>query len=230
MNSNVIKKLAGSCALLGAVLSASAGPLPSGSSPGTTTTPLGLVTSPEDSPASPWYPTPSGHSGVPVTFGQELFASGGDVTVTFLGPTGAGYDEELFVASPNDGVNGLFMDNHSTANGTTFDLGTFAAGTEIEFGLDVLSTGNIWYDGPGSRNSDGDVHAYMVNDYEGLTDTTYVGFEDEAASLPADFNYIDEVYAFTGASAVSTPDASSTLPLLGMGLTALAGVARRIRK
>jgi hypothetical protein len=70
----------------------------------------------------------------------------------------------------------------------------------------------------------------MVNDYEGLTDTTYVGFEDEAASLPADFNYIDEVYAFTGASAVSTPDASSTLPLLGMGLTALAGVARRIRK
>ncbi len=49
-------------------------------------------------PAGPWYPFPNG--GSPVAVGQELFASGGDVTVTFLGPTGASYDEHLFVASP----------------------------------------------------------------------------------------------------------------------------------
>jgi hypothetical protein len=229
MNSNTIKKLVGSTTLLGMVLSASA-QLPSGLAPTIAPIPVGL------NPGGPWYPTPSGTPGVPVTFGQELMASGGPVYVTDLGPTGAEYDEQIFVASPNDGVNNLFMDNHSTANGTTYYLGTFAAGTEIEFGLDILdgdgyeANGTILYDGPGSRNSDGDVHAYMVNNYEGLADTTYVGFEDELASIPSDFNYTDEVYAFTGTSAVSTPDASSTMPLLGMGVTALACVARRFRK
>jgi hypothetical protein len=69
----------------------------------------------------------------------------------------------------------------------------------------------------------------MVNDYEGLANTTYVGFEDE--SYPGgDFNYVDERYAFTGVAAAPAPDASSTLTLLGIGVTALAGVARRFRK
>ena len=174
---------------------------------------------------------------MPVTVGTELFASGGDVLVTNLGPTGAEYDEQLFVESPSNSF-GLFLDNHSTPNGTTFYLGTFAAGTEIEFGLDMLNTGGnsqepngtIVYDGPGSRNPDGDVHAFMVNNFEGLANTTYVGFEDELAAVPSDFNYIDEVYAFTGTKASSVPDASSTLALLGAGMTALAGVARRFRK
>jgi hypothetical protein len=229
MNSNVIKKLAGSCALMGAVLSASAGPTPSGSAPPLSTIPAGL------NPLGPHYLSPNG--GAPVAVGDELIASGGPVYVTDLGPTGAAFDEQIFVASPNDGENNLFMDNHTALNGDTYLLGTFAAGTEIEFGLDVLNTfggneanGTILYTGPGSRNSDGDVHAYLVGDYEGLADTTYVGFEDELASVPSDFNYGDEIFAFTGTTAVSTPDASSTLPLLGMGLTALAGVARRIRK
>jgi hypothetical protein len=161
--------------------------------------------------------------GVPVTVGEELFASGGPVYVTDLGPTGASYDEDLFVESPATGY-GIFMNDHSTPNGTTFYLGTFAAGTEIEFGLDVTTTGNIWYDGPGSRNADGAVHAYMVNNYEGLADTTYVGFEDE--SFPGgDFNYVDQVYAFTGTAASvnppGVPDVPGTLPLLGMSLSAL---------
>jgi hypothetical protein len=239
MNSKTIKKLVGSTALLGVVLSASAGPLPSGTSPAAgAPLPAGLNPNIDllAQGNSFMYALPNG--GSPVAVGQELFASGGPVYVTQLGPTGAGFDEQLFVASPNDGMNGLFLDNHSTPNGTTFYLGTFAAATEIEFGLDMLDTdgsqvetnGTILYDGPGSRNPDGDVHAYMVNNFEGLADTTYVGFEDEIADVPSDFNYIDEVYAFTGTTSAATPDASSTLPLLSLGLTALAGVARRFRK
>jgi hypothetical protein len=224
MNTNLLKKLAGSSAILGLALSAFAGPLPSGTSPTLAPIPAGL------NPLGPDYPTPSGTPGVPVAVGEELFASGGPVYVTDLGPTGASFDEQIFMASPDNGVNNLFMDNHSTPNGTTFYLGTFAAGTEIEFGLDILAgVQNIWYDGPGSRNADGVVHAYMVNNYEGLADTTYVGFEDEA--FPGgDFNYIDERYAFTGVGAQNAPDASSTMPLLGMGVTALACFARRFRK
>jgi len=227
MKPNTLKFLATTTSILATALTATAG-VPSGPAPPIVATPTGLNTGP-DTPASPWYPTPSGISGVPVSFGEELFSSGGDVTVTFLGPTGASYDEQLFVEMPSLGY-GTFMDNHATANGTTYDLGVIPAGTEIEFGLDVLTTGDVWYDGPGSRNADGDVHAYMVNNYEGLANTTYVGFEDENGITGSDFNYVDEVYAFTGASAMTVPDASSTLPLLGLGLAGLAGVARRFRK
>jgi hypothetical protein len=232
MNTNTIKKLVGSSALLGVVLSATAGPTPSGSAPTTASTPVGL----NSAFNLATYASPNG--GSPIAVGQELFASGGPVYVTDLGPTGAGFDEQIFVASPTDGVNGLFMDNHSTANGTTFYLGNFAAGTEIEFGLEMLDTqnnpqepaGTIVYDGPGSRNSDGDVHAFMVNNFEGLANTTYVGFEDELASVPSDFNYIDEVYAFTGTKSASVPDMPGTLPLLGLGLSGLAAFGRRFRK
>lgn len=224
MNTQTIKKLAGSSALLGMVLSASA-QLPNGASPGTAPLPAGLnpninILGLGDSYV---YALPNGGSPLPV--GQELFASGGPVYVTDLGPTGASYDEELFVASPNDGMNNLFMDDHSTPNGTTYYLGNYAAGTEIELGLDVFVPDPIWYDGPASRNSDEDVHAYMVNNFEGLADTTYVGFEDAT-----DFNYIDQVFAVTGVSAASAPDMPGTLGLLGMSLTGLAAFGRRFLK
>jgi hypothetical protein len=66
-----------------------------------------------------------------------------------------------------------------------------------------------------------------------LANTSYVGFEDEVgANYPggfADFNYTDEVYAFTGTTA-AVPDLAGTLPLLGIGLTSLAAFGRRFRK
>jgi hypothetical protein len=199
-----------------------------------------VATSPLAVKALPPIPTyPGGHVGVPITTGEELFANGGDVTLTFLGPTGASYDEHLFVVNPGldpfvspSNLEGRFFDNHSTPNGTTVDLGDVAAGTEIEFGIFVDTTGNTFFDGPASRNPDGFVHAYMVNDY-GAPDTTYVGFED-IFGAGADFNYSDEIYSFTGATASvnppTVPDAGSTLPMMGMGLAALAGMARRFRR
>ena len=221
MKSELIKNITGVSALLGLVLSATAG-VPAGPPPPIAPIPAGL------NPAGPDYPFPSGSDGVPVATGYELFASGGPVYVTDLGPTGASYDEDLFVANPPSPY-GVFMNDHSTPNGTTYYLGTFAAGTEIEFGLDVTSTGNVWYDGPASRNADNVVHAYLLNNYEGLADTTYVGFEDEAYP-GGDFNYVDERYAFTGTSSAPAPDAASTLPLLGLGLGTLACFGRRFRK
>jgi hypothetical protein len=178
-------------------------------------------------PTGPWFPTPNG--GAPVALGQTLVSSGGDVTLTFLGPTGAAYTEHLFVASPANGL-GMFFDNHLTVNGTTVDLGVIPAGTEILFGLYVDTTGDTFYSGPGSRNVDGQVHAYMVNNYQGLADTTYVGFEDLNGLTGSDWNYVDQVYAFTGAQAVRAPDSGATVSLLGLGLASLIGVSRRFRK
>jgi hypothetical protein len=247
MKSELLKIIAGSVALIGFGLSAAAGPTPSGTSPtvDTTYSPPNAPPDGLNSSSGPTYSFPSGIFGVPVTVGEELFASGGPVYVTQLGPTGASYDEQLFLVSPTtDGDNNLFLDNHSTPNGTTYDLGTFAAGTEIEFGLDVLSTGNIWYDGPASRNADGAVHAYVVSDYQGIANVTYVGFEDEpydptGASTPydptgfnGDFNYTDEIYAFTGTTAAPppVPDVSSALSLLTLGLSGMAAFGRRLRR
>jgi len=180
--------------------------------------------------ALPIIPTyPGGGDGIPVTVGQELFANGGDVTVTYQGWQGAAYDEYLFVYSPPNGF-GYFFENHTTPAGTTMDLGTYAAGTEILFGIYVVNTGLTFYDGPGSRNLDGQVHAYMVSNY-GDPNTTYVGFEDLSALTGSDFNYKDEVYTFTGVQAASSvPDASSTLPLVACSLTALLGFGRRYSK
>ena len=116
---------------------------------------------------------------------------------------------------------GTFMDNQYqyTGNGTTYDLGSYAAGTEIEFGITDYNTGNTWFDGPGSRNlADGQIHAYIVDQYEGLANTDYVGFEDESYYAAGDFNYADEVYAFTGTSVAPIPAPEpGTLSLFIMG-------------
>lgn len=162
-------------------------------------------------PHGPWYPFPNG--GAPVASGQSLIAQGGEVTVTFLGPTSAGYSEDLFVASPANGF-GHFFNNHSTPNGTVLSLGVWPAGTELIFGLDVHDTGDQWFTGPATRNSDGFVHAYMVDNYQGLPNTTYVGFEDLNGTTGADWNYVDEVFAFTGVQS-SVPEPTTLLPLLG---------------
>ncbi len=177
------------------------------------------------------YPTP----GIPVTTPEELFASGGDVTVTFLGRGGASYTDLLFLSSPTPNAfstpSSPIFNNQTTPGGTTVDLGTFAAGTELVFGVNVVNTGNTWYTGPAARNSDDTVHAYLSNDYNGDPTTTYVGFEDLAANV-ADFNYTDVQYTFTGVAAAdaTTPDVSTTLPLLGMSLAGLLAVGRRLRK
>ena len=171
----------------------------------------------------PYYDSPNG--GNPLPFGQILVASGGDVTLTFLGPTTAIYNDVVLLVSPANSI-GTFFANHSTANGTTIDLGSYAAGTEIEFGLYVFNTGLTWYNGPGDRNSDGHVHTYMLNNYEGLADTTYIGFEDLAADAGADWNYVDDIYAVTGANAVDVPEITFTAGLLGLGLFSLMTVRK----
>jgi hypothetical protein len=140
------------------------------------------------------------------------------------------------------------MDNHATAAGTTVNLGSFTAGTEVEFSIYVDNTQNTWHDGPGSRNADGVVHAYTINDFDytitsssvssyvgDAGEGTYVGFEDE--SYPGgDFNYADLQFVFDGVEGVgepgqpTVPDGGTTLALLGLSLGALGGVSRKFKK
>ena len=83
--------------------------------------------------------------------------------------------------------------------------------------------------GDGTPGSWGGHCIYMPGYDQNVMETITWG-ERIAMTISFWQNYIDEVYAFTGTKASSVPDASSTLALLGAGMTALACVARRFRK
>lgn len=172
---------------------------------------------------------PSGERGVAVTEPFNLYATGGDVQVSYLGWAGAAYNEYLFLAAavvpgasvttlPKTGTQ-IFQDKSGPEG--PVDLGNYAAGTELVFGLYVNNTGKTYYSGAGSRNDDGTVHLFGYNNY--LTEgTTYMGFEDLPASN-ADDNYADLRFTVTGAASVlpkSVPDndAGTFTLLLGAGM------------
>lgn len=157
-----------------------------------------------------WIGAPNGSAEVPA--GLRLIATGDDVVLTFLGPTGAYYEESSFVFTPN-GTSSDFFQNHSTVKGTVIDLGSYTAGTEIVLGIHVADSGQTYFTGPGNRNPDGAVHAFVQNDWQGVSGLTYIGFEDMYANLPADWGYVDEVFAITGVVG-SAPETSRTILLL----------------
>jgi len=157
---------------------------------------------------------PGGIHNVAVTKPFNVYATGGDVEVSYLGLAGAHYIDYFFLAAavlPGASVTTLPITGTSIFQNQTgptgpVDLGNFAAGSELIFGIRVNNTGKTYYSGAGSRNDDGVIHMYGVNNY--LTQgTTYLGFEDLPASI-ADFNYADMRITVTGVTNVpkSIPD------------------------
>ena len=127
---------------------------------------------------------------------QTLIATGGDVVVTFA-TSGAGYTSELFLDGPVGDEMGAIFNNWTTDLGSSVNLGSFAAGTELVFKLLVQQTGDAFYTGDTSRNLDGQVHAVM----ESLTGQVLVGFEDLHGGGDRDYN--DLVFAFVNVMAAS---------------------------
>ena len=81
--------------------------------------------------------------------GDSLVASGGNIFIRFEG-SDASFNSLISV----NGSTPVFP-NHSTAVGTTLDLGFFAPGTPLDIVLQVLTTGNSFHSGPGAGNADG---------------------------------------------------------------------------
>lgn len=160
---------------------------------------------------------------VSVLGAKVIVTADGNVTAKYLGHSAA-YSDDLYLDAPANGL-GVIFNNHTTPIGTTADLGFFSAGTELIFRIYVNDTGDSFFTGPGSRNSDGLEHA-VVDDAYSLTET-YVGFEDILGG--GDHDYNDVMFSFTNVESHGAPDASSTLPLLGTGLMGLAALGRRFR-
>lgn len=145
------------------------------------------------------------------TIGASVFVQNtGAVIATFRG-SDAGYDSELYLDLV--GVGPIFP-NHSTAVGTTYNLGNFTAGTELIFRLHVQNTGDDWYTGEASRNADNLAHADAVDNWNNSGDT-WVGFEDIYGG--GDLDYNDHQFSFSN-TAVPEP---STIAALAVGGVAL---------
>ena len=152
--------------------------------------------------------------------GTTLEATGTTVFVTFISSE-AGYDSDIQFFATIGNVNQTLFTNR-VAGGTQVQLTGLTAGQEIIFGIYVQNTGETFYIGSGSRNSDGLVHAKIL----ALGNGRYqLGFEDLKGGGDLDFN--DVIFEVQGAVVNPEP---VTMVLLGSGLFGLGAAARRRRK
>lgn len=152
--------------------------------------------------------------------GDDLYAAGtGDIIIRFEG-SNASYNSRISV----NGSTEIFP-NHSTAVGTEFNLGSFAAGTLLDVVLNVITTGNFFHSGSGATNVDGLAHAAVTT---GLDGRTYVSFEDLVGGGDRDYN--DHMFSFTNVTTtVSVVPEPSTLALSLAGLGVLGFLLSRRR-
>jgi hypothetical protein len=189
-------------------------------------------------PIGPVTPNPYGSVGTMISTanGLGIFAGGGAVNVTFLGADAADLDITLLSAPTTTGT----LINNQTSTGSPVPVGTFTGGQELVFELQNIATGLNFFSGVNNLglSADGDVHAFVEYNYLGISGDTYVGFEDLTTAEGSDWDYNDLEFLVTGTEAPPTigshssptPDASSTLPLLGMSLAGLAALTRRFKK
>lgn len=171
---------------------------------------------------------PAGTEGFSIVVGST-----GSVIATYEGNS-AGYSNDLYLERNSLGqagmdgnfANDLFIfNNHGSPVGSTLNLGTFAAGTELVFRLHVNNTGDNFYTGLASRNVDLLPHARVQNNWQ--PGTTLVSFED-LTNLPEGMSgYNDLSFSFTNTQSQGVPDGGATLALLGAGLLGLVALRRK---
>ncbi|EXI73187.1 MAG: hypothetical protein AW07_02801 [Candidatus Accumulibacter sp. SK-11] len=152
--------------------------------------------------------------------------AGGEVVICFAGQT-AGYDRVLNLIEPTGFLGNPFFHNHQTAVGTALSLGTYAAGTVLRFRMDVLSTGDKFFTGPGTGNADGLVHvghATWAADGVIPVDGLWVGFEDILGG--GDRDYDDNRFVFTNVRS-DVPEPGSLALLAEAALAAPAAPGER---
>jgi hypothetical protein len=153
-----------------------------------------------------------------------------DVIATYRGNS-ANFSDDLYLFSPN-GVfsTTLIFNNHASPVGTTVNLGSFAAGTELIFRLHVNDTNEDWFTGNPARNSDGEAHARVTDNW--FPGETLVEFED-LRGIPPDNNgpYNDLSFSFTNtATTIPNPvPEPGTYALFVAGILMMLGIQRSRR-
>lgn len=126
----------------------------------------------------------------PAGLGDQLFSTGGEITVLVLRPT-AGLISELQLYNADGTITPIAK---NTDVGTTVTLPARPAGEELLFGIAVQDAEkNVYKLGPGTRNPDGLEHGRVLQTGERQYD---VGFEDLFNG--GDRDYDDNNFRFSG--------------------------------
>jgi hypothetical protein len=155
-----------------------------------------------------------------------------DVTLTYLDGGGAGYTNQLLLVMPSNP--NVIFNNHVAVPGTSqFNLGQFAAGTELVFKIasDNGTETIDYFTGAGTGNPDGAIHALVddafVDPFNAGALRVKVAFEDlpnPNVGNPGDFT--DMVFSLNNVAVTAVPLPGS-LALLGMALGGIAGFGAR---
>jgi hypothetical protein len=156
----------------------------------------------------------------PGTEGFLVIASGGDVVAKYQGNS-ASFTNLLYLENTSTFV----FNNQTSPVGSTADLGTFAAGTELLFRLNVTNTGDNFFTGPASRNADDKAHARVQNDW--IPGVTLVSFEDLFGTPEGVNGYNDLSFSFTNTVSVGNVPEPETYALMLGGLALVGWLARR---
>ncbi len=159
--------------------------------------------------------------------GGNLMATGTDpVVVRYVGQSTA-HQDMLYTVTP---TSQFLIDSFNGSVGTSFILGTIAAGTEIVFRLDDLMTGASWFTGAASRNADNTVHAIVSDNGDGSWRVQWEDLSFFDSRYDGDFNdMVFDIWGVTGSTPPVVPEPSS-LALVGIGMAGMAGVVRRRRR
>ena len=156
--------------------------------------------------------------------GDGLVATGGTITATFEGASAADTSNLQILAT--DGIHTVsFFQTFTTAVGTTFTLGSLAAGTPFDIMLVDSTTGETWHVGQGTNNADGIVHANVISNFNG-TGRTFVGFEDTRGGGDKDYNDMTFSLAGAGPIVAAVPEPATSAMLIA-GLALVGFLARR---
>ncbi len=140
------------------------------------------------------------------TKGQPVRASStNDIVATYQGNS-AWYSNDLYLETSN-GDSIFLFNNHSSPVRSTINLGSFSIGTELIFRLHVNNTGNDFFTGLAERNSDGNFHALVQENWQ--QNETLVSFED-LLNGPFDFN--DLSFSFTNVDTSTLPPSAVPIP------------------
>lgn len=168
-------------------------------------------------------------------YGSSLYATGPDVWVRFFGAD-AGYTSSLFFICDllSNCQQYVFRNNDPSVVDQEVKIDhTFAVNEEVIFKLFVGNTGDTWYTGGASVNSDGYPHfaTQSINDVTNNAAYSVLGgFEDLNGGGDRDHN--DLMFEFSNVATqpvTATPEPAS-LVLMATGMGGVGLVVRRRRK